>query len=86
MNAFATWYAKSPLASTLRVFAAIIIAAAVADWSTKGSIDFTSWQTWLIAGAVSVLPAFTRALNPADDAFGKGSPNAGDIHDVFTED
>ena len=85
MNSFAQWFARSPLASALRVFAAIVLAAAVADWSTNGSINFGAWQTWVIAGAVSVLPVITRALNPSDPAFGKGS-NVTNPFDVWGDE
>ncbi len=32
---FREWFATSPLASWLRVFGAVILSAAVADWSTS---------------------------------------------------
>lgn len=70
---FREWFATSPLASWLRVFAAVILSAAVADWSTKGSIDLGSWQTWVIAGLVSALPTALRWLNPSDVEFGRGT-------------
>ena len=70
---FRDWFAGSPIASWLRVFAAVILSAAVADWSTKGSIDLGSWQTWVIAGLVSALPTALRWLNPSDVEFGRGT-------------
>ena len=70
---FREWFATSPLASWLRVFAAVILSAAVADWSTKGAIDFGSWQVWVISALVSVLPTAMRYLNPSDVEFGRGS-------------
>jgi hypothetical protein len=70
---FKEWFATSPLASWLRVFGAVILSAAVADWSTKGSIDLGAWQTWVIAGLVSALPTAMRYLNPSDVEFGRGS-------------
>lgn len=85
METFQAWYARSPLASALRVFVSIILAAAIADWSTKGVIDLAAWQTWVIAGAVSVLPTITRALNPADAQFGAGA-EARNLFDVFDEE
>ena len=71
---FNEWFATSLLASWLRVFAAVIISAAVADWATKGSIDLGAWQTWVIGGLVSTLPTLLRWLNPSDVEFGHGSP------------
>ena len=70
---FREWFASSPLASWLRVFGAVIISAAIADWSTKGTIDLGAWQTWVIAGLVSALPTAMRFLNPADIEFGRGA-------------
>lgn len=82
---FREWFATSPLASWLRVFGAVILSAAVADWSTKGSIDLGAWQTWVIAGLVSALPTAMRYLNPNDVEFGRGSWKA-DVIDLFLED
>ncbi len=70
---FREWFATSPLASWLRVFGAVILSAAIADWSTKGTIDLSAWQTWVIAGLVSALPTAMRYLHPADVEFGRGS-------------
>jgi len=70
---FREWFATSPLASWLRVFGAVILSAAVADWSTKGTIDFGSWQVWVISALVSGLPTLLRFFNPADVEFGRGS-------------
>jgi len=83
---FAEWFSTSPVASALRVFVAIILAAAVADWSTAGTINFASWQTWVIAGAVSALPVITRWLNPYDPAFGRGSTADDTRFDVFEDE
>ena len=86
MNAFAEWFAASPLASSLRVFVAIVATMAITDWSTKGTIDMTAWQTYVIAGLVSAVPVITRWLNPADPAFGRRA-GVTDRFDIFgTED
>ena len=52
---------------------AVVIAAAVADASSSGSISLGNWQTWLIAGAVSALPPVINYLNPADSRYGNGA-------------
>lgn len=84
---FKEWFATSPLASALRVFVSILLAAAVADWVTAGSINFGAWQTWVIAGLVSAVPVVTRWLNPNDIAFGRGSqPWKDDINDIWDDD
>lgn len=86
MNSFSEWLAKSPLASALRVFVAIVATMAITDWSTKGTIDMGAWQTYVIAGLVSAVPVVTRWLNPADPSFGRGS-GVKNPFDVFgTED
>ena len=82
---FREWFAASPLASWLRVFAAVILSAAVADWATKGTIDFGSWQVWVISALVSALPTAVRYLNPSDVEFGRGSWRD-DRFDVWLED
>jgi len=83
---FAQWFADSPIASALRVFIAIVATMAITDWSAKGTIDMTAWQTYVIAGLVSAVPVVTRWLNPADQAFGRGAPGHGDMHDVFGDE
>lgn len=82
---FQEWLATSPLASAARVFIAIILTLAVADWVSSGTINFGAWQTWLISAIAACLPTITRWLNPADIEFGRGSwtPNP---FDVFGED
>lgn len=74
----ASWFARSPLASALRVFLAVLLAAVVADWTSTGSIAFDRWQTWLIAALASAVPVILRALNPADNAYGRGSSSSED--------
>ena len=70
------WLARSPLASGLRVFVAVLLAAVVADWTTSGSIAFDRWQAWVIAALASAVPVILRALNPADTAYGRGSSSS----------
>jgi len=69
----ANWLATTPLGSIFKTFLAVMIAAAVADAGTTGSISLGKWQTYLIAGAVSVLPALINWLNPADARYGNGA-------------
>ena len=73
MPTFADWFARSPLASALRVFLAVALSMAVADWVASGSINLTSWQTWVIAALASAVPTVLRWLNPADIEFGRGA-------------
>lgn len=72
-DSFSIWVATSPLASILKTFAAVVFAGAVADFATSNSIDFADWQTWVIAGLVSVVPTVVNWLNPADTRYGRGS-------------
>ena len=67
------WLASTALGSASKTFIAVVIAAAVADASTSGSISLGNWQTWLIAGAVSALPPVINWLNPADARYGNGA-------------
>jgi hypothetical protein len=73
MPTFTDWFARSPLASAVRVFAAVVITLAVAQWTANGSIDFASWQTWVIAALASSVPMVLRWLNPEDVEFGRGA-------------
>ena len=73
MPTFADWFARSPLASALRVFLAVLISMAVAQWVAVGSIDFGAWQLWVISAASSAVPTVLRYLNPQDIEFGRGS-------------
>lgn len=67
---FMTWLGRSPLASALKVGITVILAMAVADWTSTGTIAFGKWQTWLIAAASSALPVIVNWLNPADGRYG----------------
>ena len=79
------WLARSPLASALRVFVAVVLSMAVAQWVAAGSIDFGAWEVWVIAALSSCLPTLIRYINPADVEFGKGSGVA-DPFDVWGEE
>ena len=67
------WLATTPLGRAFKTFLAVIIAAAVADFSTDGNISLAHWQTWVIGGLVSALPPVISWLNPADARFGLGA-------------
>ena len=67
------WLATTPLGSAFKTFIAVILAAAVADFATDGNISLTHWQTWLIGGLVSALPAVINWLNPSDSRYGTGA-------------
>ncbi len=73
MPTFADWFARSPLASALRVFIAVALSMAVADWVANGSINLAAWQTWVIAALASAVPTVLRWLNPQDIEFGRGA-------------
>jgi len=73
MQAFQGWLTTSPIASWLRSFVAIVLTQAVAEWTTTGAFTFGNYQTWLLAGAVAIIPVIVRWLNPSDTAFGRGS-------------
>ena len=73
MPTFADWFPPSPLASALRVFLAVALSMAVADWVANGTINLTSWQTWVIAALASAVPTVLRWLNPQDIEFGRGA-------------
>jgi hypothetical protein len=70
MNRLLDWLAVSPLASAAKVFVAIVLAFAVADFARSGSIDFANWQTWVIAGLGAAVPVVDW-LNPNDDRYGR---------------
>jgi len=71
MDVFLKWFATSPVASWLRVFAAIVLGEMVASWIKIGTFDFTNWQGWLLTAVVAVVPMVIRWLNPQDPAFGR---------------
>lgn len=87
MNAFTEWLAASPLASAAKVFVGTVLALAVADFATTGSLDLSRWQPWVVGALSAAVPVVVNWLNPADPRYGRGAPGHGDIHDVFdTED
>lgn len=73
MSAFKEWFARSPLASWLRTFAAIVLAMFIADGADVFAVDATDLRTWLAAAFAATLPTLVRALNPDDQAFGRGA-------------
>ena len=85
METFWVWFAKSPLASALRVFVMIVVSMALADFVATGDISWTNWEAWVIAAMASAVPMLLRWINPADAEFGNGSPSR-DRFDVWGED
>jgi hypothetical protein len=85
MRSFESWFATSPLASALRVFAATVLALAVAAWVESGTISLAQWQTWVIAALAASVPVILRWLNPADGVYGRnGEPI--EYADIWGED
>jgi hypothetical protein len=41
------------------------------DLSNAASVDFSKWQTYVVAGLVSVVPIIIAYLNSADPRFGR---------------
>ena len=72
MDNFLTWFAKSPIASALRVFIAIVVGQMVAEWARVGDIQFTNYKSWVISALVAAIPTVLRWINPQDNAFGPG--------------
>jgi len=66
-------FLAGPIGSWLRVFAGAVLSAFLLSLTSAASISFVDWQTWVIAGLVSVLPVIVAWLNPADLRFGAGS-------------
>lgn len=64
MKQFQIWFAKSPIASFLRVFIAGILGWLILN------IDSLNIHPALAIALVSSLPVLVAALNPADDRFG----------------
>ena len=72
MKNFWTWFARSPIASALRVFVAVVFGQMVAEWARVGNFDFTNYKLWLITALVASVPTILRWINPEDKAFGPG--------------
>ena len=73
MDNFWKWFAKSPLASALRVAIAFVIGQMVAEFARVGDFDFTNYKSWLIGALVVSIPMVLRWINPQDNAFGRGA-------------
>ena len=67
---FLKWFAKSPIGTFLRAFAATLLALAIADWSSAASVSFANWQSWVLAALAAAIPVIIRALNTADTVYG----------------
>ena len=84
MQTFESWFATSPLASAARVFAATVLALAVASWVEAGNISLAQWETWVIAAAASAIPVVLRWLNPSDGVYGRNGEPV-EYADVFND-
>ena len=84
MKSFESWFATSPLASASRVFAATVLALAVAAWVESGTISLTNWETWVIAALAAAVPVVLRALNPMDGVYGRNG-EAVEYADVYND-
>jgi hypothetical protein len=73
MDAFKVWLATTFWGTTLKSFIAVMLAVAVADWSSAGGLHFGDWQQWLLAAIVSLAPGVINHLNSADKRYGRGS-------------
>lgn len=82
MTRFQTWLARSPIASWLRTFAAIVLAMFLADGADIFAVDAQDLRAWAAAGFVAVIPAVIRYINPADPL---GSGRQGDRFDVWED-
>ena len=85
MTRFESWFATSPLASALRVFAATILALAVAAWVESGTITLAAWETWVIAALAASVPVILRWLNPLDGVYGRNGEPV-EYADIWDED
>lgn len=77
MDRFLAWLADTPLGSAFKIFLGFAFAAALATWTSNGSISFDSWQTWVIGGLGVALPVVINWLNPDDPRYGKSRPAGG---------
>lgn len=69
---FLEWLATSPLATFVKVFIAVLLTAAVADWANVGDITLADWKLWVIAALVSAIPVLVNWLNPVFPMYGRG--------------
>jgi hypothetical protein len=69
-------FLASPLGSFLRVFVSVALGAWLLDLSGAISIDFSAWETYVVAGLASALPVAIAWLNPADVRFGNTEANS----------
>ena len=69
-NDFTKWFASSPIASFLRVFVALVISQAVADFVQTDAFNFSNATHWVITALSAGIPTLLRWLNPSDYAFG----------------
>lgn len=67
------WLATTPLGTAAKAFAAIVLTLALVDWQSRGGIDFTAWQTWVLGGLAAAVPPVVNWLNPADGRYGRGA-------------
>lgn len=67
---FTEWFATSPIASFLRVFVALIVSQAVAEFVQADSFNFSNATHWVITALSAGIPTLLRWLNPSDYAFG----------------
>ena len=66
-------FLAGPVGSWLRVFASGVLSAFLLSLTDAAEIDFAAWETWVIAGLISVIPVVVAWLNTADPRFGNGS-------------
>jgi len=71
---FLEWLARSPLATAFKVGLSVLLAMAIADWTSTGFISFDKWQTWLIAAIAAAVPVIINYLNPMDNRYGSVAP------------
>jgi hypothetical protein len=52
-----------------------MLGAWLLDLADAATVDFANWQTYVVAGLVSLLPVVIAWLNSADPRFGKTAPS-----------
>lgn len=68
---FGKWLASTAFGTAAKTFVAVVVAAAIADFSSDGAISLGRWQTWVIMGLVSCGPVLVNAINPDDSRYGR---------------